>query len=141
MSPNTIAVTLAAAAFAAAGYGLQSAMSTPPTLMSRDAYDGAWRSIEQDARSALGRCRGLPEAGRALCRARAGAQERVQKAALDARYYGTVQAEAHARDVRAKARFEIARAECEARGASDRAGCLSEARTEQAKALAKVASS
>lgn len=144
MNANTLAVTLAVAAFAgAAGYGLQSAMSAPPTLMAPAVYDGAWRSIERDTRAALGRCRGLPESERALCRARARAHDRVQKAELDARYYGTVQAQVHARDVRARARFQVARAECEARAARDRAGCLSQARTEQAKALAlaKVAAS
>ena len=137
MNANTIAVTLAVAALAAAtGYGLQTAMSAPPTLMSPDVYDGAWRSIEPGTRAALGRCRGEPEGRRGPCRARAQAEDRVQKAELDARYYGTVQAEQHARDARARARFEIARAECAARRGNDRAGCLSEARDAQAKALA-----
>lgn len=143
MNSTTFAVTLAAAAFAvAAGYGLQSAMSTPPTLMSPADHDQAWRRIEQATRASLGRCRGLAESRRELCRVQARARDRVDKADLDARYYGTTQAEAHAQEVRARARFDMARSECEARGA-DRASCLAEARTAQAKALAlsKVASS
>jgi len=143
MNSTTFAVTLVAVAFvAAAGYGLQSAMSTPPTLMSPADHDQAWRSIDQATRAALGRCRGLSESRRETCRAQARARDRVDKAELDARYYGTTQAQAHAQEVRARARFDIVRSECEARGA-DRASCLAEARTAQAKALAlsKVASS
>ncbi|HSN22113.1 MAG TPA: hypothetical protein VLS49_15625 [Usitatibacter sp.] len=136
MNPLTPAVTLAAVAFfAVAGYGLQAAMSTPPTLMSPDEYGSALRSIEKSARAALGRCRAGTEASRGLCRSRARAQARIAKAELDARYYGTVQAQAHAQDVRARVRFDMTRDECIARGV-DRARCLSEARTEQAKALA-----
>jgi len=143
MNSTTLAVTLAAVALvAAAGYGVQSAMSTAPTLMSPGDHDQAWRSIEQATRAALGRCRGLPESARHLCRAEARARDRVDKAELDARYYGTIEAQARAEDVRARARFDVARSECEARG-DDRASCLAEARTAQAKALAlsKVASS
>ena len=143
MNLTTFPIALAAIAFvAAAGYGVQSAMSTPPTLMSPSDHDRAWTSIEQATRAALGRCRTLSEGLREACRATARAHDRVQKAELDARYFGTVQAEAHAQDVRAHAHFDIARAECEARG-SDRASCLAEARTARAKALAlsKVASS
>ena len=143
MNSTTVAIALAAVAFfGAAGYGLQAAISSPPTLMSPSEHDREWRSIEQATRTALGRCRGLAEGHRALCRATARAHDRVQKAELDARYLGTVQAEAHAQEVRARAEFDMARAECEARG-SDRASCISEARTGQAKALAqsKVAAS
>ncbi|HXS51668.1 MAG TPA: hypothetical protein VN782_03980 [Usitatibacter sp.] len=143
MNPTTFPIALAAVAFAAAaGYGVQSAMSAPPTLMSPSDHDQAWRSIEQATRAALGRCRTASESLREACRASVRAQDRVQKAELDARYFGTVQAEAHAQEVRAHARFDITRAECEARG-SDRASCLAEARTAQAKALAlsQVASS
>jgi hypothetical protein len=131
MNSHSAAVTLAAAMFfGAAGYGIQSAFDTPPTLMSAGDHDREWRSIE-----GLARCRHEPAAARESCRLRARAADRVAKAELDARYYGTVQAEARARQVRARARFEVARADCLARGA-DRARCLTEARSERDKALA-----
>lgn len=136
MTRHSAAVTLAAAVFfGAAGYGIQSTFSTPPTLMAPTDHDREWGSIETRTRIALGACRREREDSRALCRARARAEDRIAKAQLDARYYGTVQAQAHARDVRARARFEVARAECLARG-TDRAQCLTEARNERAKALA-----
>jgi len=138
MNSHSAAVTLAAAVFfGAAGYGIQSAIDTPPTLMSTADHDREWGSIEHRLRAALGRCRHEREDSREMCRMRARAEDRVAKAELDARYYGTVQAEAHARDVRARARFDVARAECLARGA-DRAECLTQARDERAKALAAV---
>jgi len=136
MTSHSVAVTLAAAVFfGAAGYGIQSAFDTPPTLMAPVDHDRAWRSIETRMRMALGACRHEREDARAICRARARAEDRIAKAELEARYYGTVEAQAQARDVRARARFEVARAECLARGA-DRAQCLTEARNERAKALA-----
>jgi hypothetical protein len=136
MNSHSAAVTLAAAVFfGAAGYGIQSAFDTQPTLMSAADHDREWRSIEGRTRAALGRCRREREDARESCRMRARADDRVAKADLDARYYGTVQAEARARGVRARARFETARAECLARGA-DRAQCLTEARNERDKALA-----
>jgi hypothetical protein len=136
MNSHSAAVTLAAAMFfGAAGYGIQSAFDTPPTLMSAGDHDREWRSIEGRTRADLARCRHEPAAARESCRLRARAADRVAKAELDARYYGTVQAEARARQMRARARFEVARADCLARGA-DRARCLTEARSERDKALA-----
>jgi hypothetical protein len=136
MNSHSAAVTLAAAVFfGAAGYGIQSAFDTPPTLMSAADHDREWRSIESGTRAALARCRHAGAGSREACRLRARAEDRIAKAGLDARYYGTVQAEARAREVRARARFEVARADCLARGA-DRAQCLAEARNERAKALA-----
>ncbi|HEX6633392.1 MAG TPA: hypothetical protein VF038_05455 [Usitatibacter sp.] len=139
MNPTSAAMTLAAVAFfAAAGYGLQAAVSSPPTLMSPADYDRALAGIDKNTRTELGRCRALAQSSRDLCRARARAEERIAHADLDARYYGTVQAEARAQDVRARVRFQLARAECDARG-DERAGCLSQARNEQARALAQLA--
>jgi len=136
MNPTSAVAVLASVAFfGAAGYGLQAAMSTPPTLMSPDDYGRALRSIDRSTRAALGACRPLSEGSRELCRARARTEDRIAKADLDARYYGTVQAEARAQDVRTRSHFELARAECLSRGI-ERSRCLSQARTEQAKALA-----
>lgn len=136
MNTISVAAGLAAVAFfGAAGYGLQAAMTTPPTLMSPLDYG---RDLDQQARAtqaALARCAALPQAERELCRARARTEDTIARADLEARYYGTVQAEAHAQDVHAQARFALARVQCLARGA-DRSRCLSQARMEQAKALA-----
>ncbi|HET7547380.1 MAG TPA: hypothetical protein VFJ86_06405 [Usitatibacter sp.] len=136
MNTMSIAAGLAAAAFlGAAGYGLQAAMTTPPTLMSPVDYGRALDALAGSTGAALARCAAAPQDSRALCRARARTEDTIARADLDARYYGTVQAQAQAQDVHARARFELARLECVARG-DDRARCLSQARVEQAKALA-----
>jgi hypothetical protein len=129
-------VMAAVAFFAAAAYGIQSAMDTPPTLMSRVDHDRQWRGIERRTGAALAACRGAREAAREACRARARAEDRVAKADLDAQYFGTVQAAARARDVRAHASFDVARAGCLASDDPERTRCLANARSEQAKILA-----
>ena len=131
-------VMLAAAFFAAAAWGIQSAMDTSPTLMSRTDHDREWRAIERHTREALGACRSASEAVREACRARARAEDRVAKADLDALYFGTVQAAARARDVRARASFDVARAGCLASDDPERSRCLARARSEQAKVLAST---
>jgi hypothetical protein len=129
---------LATAFFGAAAYGIQAAMDTPPTLMSRADHDREWRGIERRTRESLGACRSALEHLREACRARARAEDRVAKADLDARYFGTVQAAAAARDVRARASFEMARAGCLAHEDPERTRCLAKARSEQARMLASA---
>jgi hypothetical protein len=131
-------VMLAVAFFAAAAWGIQSAMDTPPTLMSRVDHDRQWRAIDRHTREALGTCRSTSEAMREACRARARAEDRVAKADLDALYFGTVQAASRARDVRAHASFDVARAGCLASDDPERTRCLTRARSEQAKILASA---
>ena len=127
---------LGAIAFGAAAYGIDSAMDATRTLMSPIDRDHELRAIESRTRTALAACRGATEHVRPICRLRARAEDRVARAELDARYFGTVQAEESAREVRARARFQVARAECLDGAASERARCLSAARADEAKALA-----
>ena len=129
---------LGTVSFGAAAYGIQAAFDTSPTLMSRAGHDREWRQIEGRTRAALGECRRRPERLRETCRLAARAADRVAKADLDARYFGTVQAEASARDVRARASFDVARARCLARDDPERTRCLAAARSEQAKMLASA---
>jgi hypothetical protein len=124
----------------AAAFGINAAMDTPRTLMSPGDHDHALRDIERQTRVALGACRALAETARETCRARAHAEDRIAKAELDARYFGTVSAAANARMVRARARFDVARAECMAGADASRQGCLAAARADQEKAVAKLAS-
>lgn len=131
---------VATVALVAVAFGINAAMDTPRTLMSPGDHDLALRDIQRETRAALGGCRGLAETAREICRARARAGERIAKAELDARYFGTVSAAANARMVRARARFDVARAECMAGADGSRPGCLAAARADQEKALAKLAS-
>jgi len=124
----------------AAAFGINAAMDTPRTLMAPGDHERGLRDIESRTRVALGACRALAETAREICRASARAQDRVAKAELDARYFGTVSAAANARMVRARARFDVARVECMAGADASRPGCLAAARADQEKALAKLAS-
>jgi hypothetical protein len=83
---------------------IAAAVEPPPALMSRADRAAALRSIADDTRLALGRCREVVEdSTRALCRARARADEKVALAVLEARYLGTIAARARIERVRARA--------------------------------------
>jgi len=143
MNRTVLVATLAGTFFfGAAAFGIDAAMDNPRTLMSRPDHDRALAGIERTTRAAIGQCRSLAETARELCRTRAHAEERTARAELDARYFGTVEAETNAKLVRARGRFEVARSECFAGASADRARCMSEARNGEAKAiaLARVAS-
>jgi hypothetical protein len=128
--------------FGAAALGIDAAMDHPRTLMSRPDHDRALADIERTTRTAIGQCRTIVESARELCRTRAHAEDRIARAELDARYFGTVEADTNAKLVRARARFEVARSECFAGANADRARCMSDARNGEARAvaLARVAS-
>jgi hypothetical protein len=139
MNRATFVLTLAGSLiFGAAAFGLDAAMDNTRSLMSRPDHDRALTGIERTTRAALAQCRGGAESVRELCRTRARAEDRIARADLDARYYGTVEAEANATLVRARARFEVARSECFAEPNDDRSHCLSEARNGEAKAIASA---
>jgi hypothetical protein len=128
--------------FSAAAFGINSAMDTPRTLMSRGDYAVAKTAIDAETRVSLGRCRDIESVAREVCKAEVRAEERVRKADLDARYHGTVAAAADARLARAKAQYDVAKAKCGGFASDRRAECLHSARADKQRALAdaKVAS-
>src|SRR2546421_8901619 len=108
-----LALVVALPSLAALGIGV---MDSPRTLMSPADYVAARKTIEADARLALARCREHTVDNREVCRTEARAQERLLKADLAAQYLGTAAASHEALGVRAKVRYEIARARCALRG-------------------------
>jgi hypothetical protein len=122
-STAALALVLSIAAVA-----ISAAVDTPRTLMSRADYVAARRVIENDTRAALAQCRGTSGAEREVCRAEASGADRVKKADLQVRYHGTVAASQDARVVRAKVRYEVAKARCGAQKAGERPDCLRAAR-------------
>ena len=138
-SKTTLWAVVAAALFmSVTAYGISTAIDMPRTLMSPIDYKELKRTIEADAKAATAKCRDEQESARDVCKAQARADERVRKADLDARYYGTVAAGAEARLARAKARYEVAKARCSNEHASGKIACLRNAREENAKALAEA---
>ena len=117
--------------------GIGASVDTPRTLMSPADYAAGKRAIETQSRMALGRCRGLPSAQKEVCRAEVRADERIQKADLVARYYGTVAAAQDARNARVKASYDVARAKCSSEAAESRASCLHAAREERNRRMAE----
>jgi hypothetical protein len=96
-----------------AALGIAAAVNTnsPPSLMSRADYLVALRDAGDAGRLALGHCRELasPEE-RAVCRAQARAGERIIAAQLEAKYRGTIAAQAHVRAVQMRAEHAVAEA-------------------------------
>ena len=143
MKRTTLFATLAAALLlSATAYGISAVVDSPRTLMSPDDYAVAKKAIETEARGAISRCRGEDPAIREVCKVEARADESVRKADLEASYRGTAAAAADARFVRAKAKYEVARARCAGEPREDKLSCLRTARDEKTRALAaaKVAS-
>lgn len=143
MKRTTLYATLVGALLvSAAALGISTAVDSPRSLMSPTDFGESRKAIEADARLALGTCRDLDGLPKDLCKAQARAEERVRKADLEANYRGTVAAAAEAKLARAKARYDVARAQCSDQHGEDKLVCLRSARAEKAKALteAKLAS-
>ena len=118
--------------------GISAAVDTPRTLMSRADYAAAKRAIESESTLAYAGCRDQKGAAREVCKAEVRGAERVKIADLQARYYGTVAAQESAREARVKAKFEVAKAQCNVRGGDSEPECLRAARDDQAKNLASL---
>jgi len=129
MKPTTFFATIALAGIVSAGaLGLDAAVDSPPTLMSRGDYLDARHGIEAHTRAALAGCRGQQHVEREICKARVHGDERVMMAELIARYHGTVAAADDVRIAKVKAHYDVERARCNAREDSERAQCLRAAR-------------
>ena len=136
MKRTTLFVTLLFAVTASvAAVGISAAVDTPRSLMSRDDYRVALRGIQAGTRMALAECRGTDMAARDICKARVRADERVRKAELDARYYGTFSAAQDVQVARIKARYDVARAQCGALPSDERLQCLRATREARAKEI------
>src|SRR5690349_5722648 len=116
MKRTTLFLTLLLAVTASlAAMGISAAVDTPRTLMSRADYRDALRGIDAATRAALGQCRAVEMSNRDVCKAQVRADERVRKAELQARYYGTVSAAEEVTIARVKARYDVTRAQCSAK--------------------------
>jgi hypothetical protein len=125
-----------AATVAVAGIG--ASLESPRSLMTRQDYSEARKTLEAQTRRTLGECRTLEGRAKEVCRAEARAADRIHRAELDARYYGTVDAESGIAVARVKAQFEVARARCNELAGDERGTCLKAARTERSRALAEA---
>ncbi len=124
--------------FSAASFGISSHVDSKPSLMSRSDYAVGKQEIESETRQAAGKCRAVDGSGRELCKARARAEDRVRKADLAARYFGTVAAAEEARLARVRAGYDVAKVQCGALDSDARAKCLVEARSDKVRSLAEA---
>ena len=114
-----------------AAVGIRAAVDTTPSLMSPGDFSQMKTGIETEARLALASCRDAAGSDREVCRAQARAEERIKKAELQARYYGTVSAQNAALSARAKASYDVAKARCAAQLGEERVDCLRAAREDR----------
>ena len=136
MKRTTLYATLAGALLvSAAALGISAAVDSPRSLMAPTDFGEARKTIEADARLALGTCRDLGGQAKDLCKAEARAEERVRKADLEAQYRGTVAAAADAKLARVKAQYDVAKARCSDQHGDDKLACLRSARAEKARAF------
>lgn len=142
MKRTTVYVTSFFALFlSVAALGIGAAVDTPRTLMSRGDYAQGRKAIEGETRTVFARCRSESGTARDICKAEARAEERVKLADLSERYHGTVVAAEDARQARARARFDLAKARCSSSAGEARIECLRTAREDRGRVLeAKLAS-
>lgn len=126
-----------AALFSAASFGISAHVDSRPSLMSRSDYAVGKQVIDSETKQAVGQCRSMESSGRELCKARARAEERVKKADLAARYFGTVAAAEEAKLVRVRAGYDVAKVQCGTLDSDARAQCLEEARSDKARSVAE----
>lgn len=137
MKKTTIYATLVAALLVSAtAWGISAAVDSPRSLMAPSDYNVAKSAIESDVRGAMSRCRDGDGQAREICKAEARADERVRKADLEARYRGTVGAQAEAKIARVKARYEVAKTRCSAEHGEGKLACIRSARSEKAREIA-----
>lgn len=127
-----------AVALAVAALGIDAAVDSPHTLMSRDDFQRAEVLIEAEVRRDMEDCRAGPGATRELCRAGVRADERVRKADLVAQYHGTVDSAREARLARVSGDYDIASTKCAVHAAGPRGDCLQAAREESVRAAAQA---
>jgi len=107
-STATASIVLALVICLTAAIGIAAASSTPPSLMSRQDYDAALRSVRFETRMQLSKCRSeVDPYVRSVCRAEARAAERIALANLHARYRGTAAALERARTVEDAAEHSV----------------------------------
>jgi hyperosmotically inducible protein len=138
MNRSLVVTTLLAAALSLGAAGIRAAADTSPTLMAPADFNQVKASIESGSRLALAACRDAVPAEREICRAQARAEARVQKADLEARYYGTAAAQSSARTVRAKATYEVAKARCGLQSGQERSDCQRAAREDRTRQMAQA---
>jgi hypothetical protein len=137
MKKTTLYATLVAALLVSAtAWGISAAVDSPRSLMAPSDYNAAKSAIESDVRGAMARCRDSDGQARDVCKAEARADERVRKADLEARYRGTVGAQAEAKIARVKARYEVAKTRCGGERGEGKLACIRSARSEKAKEIA-----
>ncbi len=110
--------------------GIGAAMTRPATLMSPLDYRAAKATIENDSHTAFDKCLILEGTAFGICRAEAQAEERKRRAALEAQYLGTVEAQQSALQVKAEADYDVAAAKCDGHEAKARLACLKNAHAE-----------
>ena len=135
---SLVYMAILATGLSLAAVGIRAAVDTTPTLMSPVDFAQMKKGIEAETRLALGRCRDAAGSDREVCRAQARAEERIQKAELHARYYGTVAAQNAARTARVKATYDVAKARCAAQLGEERVECMRSAREDRTKLLAQT---
>ena len=87
---------------------IAAAVDAPPSLMSRADHVAALKAIQRDTRLALDACRAVEDdSRRSLCRAQARADRNVTIASLEARYLGTIAAQASVQFARERAAHSL----------------------------------
>jgi hypothetical protein len=119
----------------AAAIGIGAAVSTAPDTMTKSEYEAALAGIESARTEVLARCEGAAAAEKEICRAEAGAWEMVRVADIEESFRRTHDAAREAQRARIEAKYQVARAKCQALGGFKRDRCLISAHATRGRAL------
>jgi hypothetical protein len=118
----------------AAAIGIGSGVSTPET-MTKSEYEAALRGIELIRSEILAACEVESGFAKDICRAEVSADEIVRVADIEKRFRRTHDAAREAQRARIDAKYQVARAKCQAIGGFKRDRCLISAHASRGRAL------
>jgi hypothetical protein len=122
------------ASAAAIGIGTAT-ISTAPSNMTRSEYQSALSLIEVTRAEIAAACDAQSGPAREICRAEVGADEMVRVADIEESFRRTHDAARDAQRARIEAKYQVARAKCQAAGGYKRDQCLIQAHAERGRVL------
>ncbi|HZZ92262.1 MAG TPA: hypothetical protein VFE23_06850 [Usitatibacter sp.] len=119
----------------AAAIGIGTSDAASPASLSRTQYQDALARAVAGRGNALARCESVDAAHREICRTEAGAEATIAVADIEERYRQDASSARDAQRARIDARYQVARARCQALAGFQKDTCLISAHAARGRAL------
>lgn len=106
--------------------------------MTKDEHKAKKESIETEYKAAHEKCKSLKANAKDVCEAEAKGMQKVANAELEAQYKPGTKADAHVRDVKADAAYNVSKEKCDDLSGNARSVCVKDAKAAKASAKGKA---